>query len=463
MTVAAPSPAWEACREELSGLLGDRLALSAAMRDHHSRDESHHPAGLPDAVAFPTSTEEVAAIAAICHRHRVPMIPFGAGTGLEGGVHAHAGGLSIDTGRMDAVLAIHPEDMDATVQAGVRRLTLNALLRDTGLFFPVDPGEDASIGGMAATRASGTNAVSFGTMRENVLGLTAVLADGRIVKAGGRARKSASGYDLTRLFVGSEGTLGIITEVTVRLRPIPEPGVLAIATFETLADAVHAVTDALQMGVELGRVELIDDELVAVVRRHSSIDLDVKPTLIFEFHGEAERAAAAAAVVEEIVADNRGSGFRRAATAEARAALWSVRRDALPWARADRANSRFWPTDVAVPVGSLPECILETKADLATSKVPGYIVGHVGDGNFHCTFMVRPDDPDEIAEVARLNDRLVRRAIAAGGTCSGEHGIGTGKREFMVAEHGDAAVEAMRAIKAALDPENLLNPGKVLP
>lgn len=454
---------WNGCLGALRALLGERLEVSGAARDHHGHDESHHPAALPDAVAFPETTEDVAAIARICSAHRVPMIPFGAGTGLEGGVTAVAGGVSIDMGRMNKVLAIHREDMDAIVQAGTSRLTLNTFLRDTGLFFPVDPGVDASLGGMAATRASGTNAVSFGTMRENVLGLTVVLADGRILRTGGRSRKSASGYDLTRLFVGSEGTLGIITEVTLRLHPIPDADLVAVATFPTLSDAVKAVTDTMQAGIAIGRVELLDDDLMAVVRRHSDIDFEIAPTLIFEFHGEAEEASRTAEWVAAIVAENNGRNFRRATTPEERSRLWAIRHDALPWARQDRPGSRFWPTDVCVPISKLPECILGTKEDLAQSSAPGYIVGHVGDGNFHCTFTVDPDSAEELADVARLNDRLVRRAIACGGTCTGEHGIGVGKRDYLELEHGAEAVAVMETLKAALDPHGLLNPGKIFP
>lgn len=447
----------------LGRLLGDRLATTEAVRRHHAQDESHHGPALPDAVVFPRSTAEVAAIAAICHEYRIPMIPFGAGSGLEGAVQAIHGGISIDLGGMDAVLSINEADMDATVQAGLRRRTLNALLRDTGLFFPIDPGADASIGGMVATRASGTNAVRFGTMRENVLGLTVVLADGRIVKTGGRARKSSSGYDLTRLFVGSEGTLGIVTEATLRLHPIPETAAMAVCAFADLEDAVRTVGEIMRFGIPIGRVELLDDSLIEVVRRHSALDLLPAPTLFFEFQGSPALAAEIAAQVEEIAAAHGRIDFRWAHSPEERDRLWEARRLGTGWARSERPNSRPWPTDVCVPVSRLPAVILDTKADIAGSPVPAFLVGHVGDGNFHCVFLVDPDSAQDTAEVRRLNRRIVERALAAGGTCTGEHGIGLGKRDFLTAEHGAEAVAVMGAIKAALDPFHLLNPGKVLP
>lgn len=447
----------------LRELLGDRLSTSAAIRTHHGQDESHHPASLPDAVAFPESTDEVAAIARICHAHRIPMVPFGAGSGLEGAVVPTQGGVSIDLGRLDQVIAINAADMDATVQAGVRRKTLNALLRDTGLFFPIDPGADASIGGMVATRASGTNAVRFGTMRENVLGLTVVLADGRVIRTGGRARKSASGYDLTRLFVGSEGTLGIVTEVTLRLHPIPEIAGVAVASFPTLHDAVETASEVIQYGIQIGRVELLDEELIKAILRHSDLDLEPLPTLFFEFHGNEAVASAIVGAVAEIAASHGGSKFHWATAAEEREKLWEARRMGSRWAKAERPGSRSWPTDVCVPISALADCIAATKADLATTAVPAFILGHVGDGNFHCSFHVDPDSPQELEQVAILSRKLAERAIAAGGTCTGEHGIGIGKRDYLIAEHGDGAVEVMRSLKAALDPYFLLNPGTVLP
>jgi FAD/FMN-containing dehydrogenases len=391
------------------------------------------------------------------------MVPFGAGSGLEGGAVPAEGGVSIDLGRLDQVVAVNAADMDATVQAGVRRRTLNSLLRDTGLFFPVDPGADATIGGMVATRASGTNAVRFGTMRENVLGLTVVLADGRVIRTGGRARKSASGYDLTRLFVGSEGTLGIVTEVTLRLHPIPEVAAVAVCSFPTLHQAVRTSSEVIQYGIPIGRVELLDDALIEAVLRHTSLDLVPQPTLFFEFHGGETLAGDIAGQVAEIVAAHGGSRFHWATAPEERERLWEARRDGARWAKQERPGARTWPTDVCVPISALADCIAATKADIASTSVPAYILGHVGDGNFHCAFHVDPDDPAELAEVEALSHRLAERAIAAGGTCTGEHGIGIGKRGYLAAEHGDGAVEVMRAIKAALDPFSLLNPGTVLP
>jgi len=449
--------------DELRALLGERFSTAQAVRDHHARDESHHAAAVPDAVAFPASTEEVSAVARICHAHRVPMIPFGAGSGLEGAVQAIHGGVSIDLSRMDAVLAVNAADMDATVQAGVRRRALNAHLRDTGLFFPVDPGADASIGGMSATRASGTNAVRFGTMRENVMGLTVVLADGEIIKTGGRARKSSAGYDLTRLFVGSEGTLGIITEVTLRLHPIPESTAVVVASFPSLEAAVGSVVATLQMGLPIGRVELLDEPLVAVIGRHTNLGLPVNPTLFFEFQGSPAAIAETSGLVREITDDHGALQFRWAEDADVREKLWDARRLALGWAKSERPGSRSWPGDVCVPISALPEVLLETRRDLDTTAIPSFIVGHVGDGNFHCVFMLDPEDPAEEAAVAELNSRMVHRALKAGGTSTGEHGVGLGKRAYLEAEHGAPAVAAMRALKTTFDPYSLLNPGKILP
>lgn len=447
----------------LAALLGERFSTAQAVRAHHAQDESHHHPHLPDAVAFPETTEEVAAIARLCHEHRVPLVPFGAGSGLEGGAVPVAGGVSVDLSRMDQVLRVSAADMDVTVQAGVRRRALNSHLRDTGLFFPIDPGADASIGGMVSTRASGTNAVRFGTMRENVLGLTVVLADGRVVRTGGRARKSSAGYDLTRLFVGAEGTLGIVTEATLRLHPIPEVAAVAVCGFGDLTSAVATASEIIQYGIPIGRVELLDDEVIKVVRRNSDLDLAPRPTLFFEFHGDRIVADSVAAQVAEIAASHGGTGFRWTSDAAERDRLWAARRDGTRWARQERPGSRSWPTDVCVPISALADCIAATKADVATSPAPAYILGHVGDGNFHCVFMVDPNDTGELAEVERLSHRLAERAIAAAGTCTGEHGVGIGKRGFLAAEHGDVAVEVMRAIKATLDPHHLLNPGKVLP
>jgi len=447
---------------ELSTLLGERLSTSAAVREQHGHDESYHETHAPDAVAFATSTEEVAEIVKICARYRRPIIPFGTGTSLEGHVAALRGGISIDLTRMNEILAVSPEDMDCRLQPGVTRKQLNRHLHNTGLFFPIDPGADASLGGMTATRASGTNAVRYGTMRENVLGLTVVLADGRVIRTGGRARKSAAGYDLTRLFVGSEGTLGVITEIGLRLHGIPEAISAAVCGFATLAGAVDTVIMTIQCGIPVARIELLDEVQMDAVNRHSNLDYPVRPTLFFEFHGSEAAVAEQVERVGEIAADNGGGDFRWATRPEDRSTLWQARHDAYYAAIALRSGAKGWPTDVCVPISRLADCILETKADVERSGLLAPIVGHVGDGNFHLTFVIDPDDADEMARAAALNERMVMRALAMGGTCTGEHGIGIGKMKFLQAEHGEA-VAVMRQIKQALDPENLMNPGKILP
>jgi D-lactate dehydrogenase (cytochrome) len=448
--------------EELRNLLGDRLSTAGAVREHHGKDESYHPNHPPDAVAFVRSTEEVAAVVRACARRGVPVIPFGTGTSLEGGVAALRGGVCIDLSGMDRILRVGAEDLDVTVEAGVTRKRLNEHLRDTGLFFPIDPGADASLGGMTATRASGTNAVRYGTMRDNVLGLTVVLADGRIIHTGGRARKSSAGYDLTRLFVGSEGTLGVITEVTLRLYGIPEAVSAAVCPFETIRGAVDTVIATIQSGIPVARIELMDEVQMGAVVRHSKLDYPAVPTLFFEFHGTESGVVEQAETVAAIAADNGGAGFHWATRPEDRSRLWQARHDAYYAALALRPGCGGWATDVCVPISRLADCILETKADLGQSRLLAPLVGHVGDGNFHLVFLVKPDDPEEMAEAAHLNERMVLRAITMGGTCTGEHGVGYGKIPFLAVEHGDA-VDVMRAIKQALDPQNIMNPGKVVP
>ncbi len=445
----------------LRQLLGERLSHSAAVRAQHGKDESYHPAHAPDAVAFPQTTEEVAAIVKLCAAHRAPVIAFGAGTSLEGQVAALAGGVSVDMTQMNRILRVNAEDLDATVEAGVTRKQLNEHLRDTGLFFPIDPGANASLGGMAATRASGTNAVRYGTMRENVLSLNVVLADGRVIRTARRARKSAAGYDLTRLFVGSEGTLGIITELTVRLYGIPDAISAAVCAFPTLEAAVDSVILTIQSGVPVARIELLDESQMAAINRYSKLDHKIAPTLFFEFHGTPAGVAEQSETVKAIAAEHGGDDFRWATTAEARSKLWQARHDAYYAALAMRPGSKGWATDVCVPISRLAECIGETKQDLARSSIPSALVGHVGDGNFHLVFMIDPDRPQEIAEASRLNDRMVARALAMEGTCTGEHGVGYGKMEFLIAEHGEA-VSVMRTIKNALDPDGIINPGKIV-
>jgi D-lactate dehydrogenase (cytochrome) len=446
---------------ELRQLLGDRLSTSAAVCAQHGKDESYHAPHAPDAVAFARSTEEVVAIVKACSNYKTPVIAFGTGTSLEGHVAALAGGVCIDLTQMNRILRINAEDLDAVVEAGVTRKQLNEHLRDTGLFFPIDPGADASLGGMAATRASGTNAVRYGTMRENVLALTVVLADGRVIRTARRARKSAAGYDLTRLFIGSEGTLGIITDVTVRLYGIPEAISAAVCDFPTIEDAVNTVILTIQNGIPVARIELLDEAQMAAINSYSKLNHKVAPTLFFEFHGTKAGVAEQAETVKAIAGEYGGNDFRWATTPEERSKLWQARHDAYYAALALRPGSKGWATDVCVPISRLAECISETKRDLADSPIPSALVGHVGDGNFHLVFMIDPQRPDEIAEAGRLNDRMVARALAMEGTSTGEHGVGYGKMDFLVSEHGEA-VDVMRAIKKALDPDNIMNPGKIV-
>ena len=445
----------------LRKLLGDRLSTSPAVCAHHGKDESYHAPHAPDAVAFAHSTEEVAAIVKLCADHKTPVIAFGAGTSLEGQVAALAGGVCIDMSQMNRILRVNAADLDASVEAGVTRKQLNEHLRDTGLFFPIDPGADASLGGMAATRASGTNAVRYGTMRENVLALTVVLADGRVIRTARRARKSAAGYDLTRLFVGSEGTLGIITEVTLRLYGIPEAISAAVCAFPNIEGAVDTVILTIQNGVPVARIELLDECQMAAINKYSKLDHKVAPTLFFEFHGSPAGVAEQAETVKAIASEHGGDDFHWATTSEERSKLWQARHDAYYAALALRPGSKGWATDVCVPISRLAECITETKRDLAQSPLPYALVGHVGDGNFHLVFMIDPNRPEEVAEASRLNDRMVARALAMEGTSTGEHGVGYGKMDFLIAEHGEA-VSVMRTIKKALDPDGILNPGKIV-
>src|SRR5438105_7754339 len=445
----------------LRELLGDRLSTAAAICAQHGKDESYHAPYSPDAVAFAHTTEEVSTIVKLCAEYKTPVIAFGTGTSLEGHVAALAGGVCIDMSQMNRILCVNAEDLDASVQAGVTRKQLNEYLRDTGLFFPIDPGADASLGGMAATRASGTNAVRYGTMRENVLSLTVVLADGRVIRTAQRARKSAAGYDLTRLFVGSEGTLGIITEVTVRLYGIPEAISAAVCAFPTIDDAVNAVILTIQSGVPVARIELLDEAQIDAINKYSKLDHRVAPTLFFEFHGTEAGVAEQVRMVKDIAAEHGGESFRWATTQEERSKLWQARHDAYYAALALRPGSKGWPTDVCVPISRLAECIAETKQDLAQSTIPSALAGHVGDGNFHLIFMIDPEKPEEIAEASPLNDQMVARAWAMDGTCTGEHGIGYGKMDFLLAEHGPA-VDVMRNIKQALDPDGIMNPGKIV-
>jgi D-lactate dehydrogenase (cytochrome) len=447
---------------ELKALLGSRATDAAAIREHHSHGESYHAPAAPDIVCFPSTPEEVVEIVRISARHQVPIVPFGAGTSLEGHVHALRGGICIDCRDLNRVLRISVEDLDATVEAGVTRLQLNKALRNTGLMFPIDPGADATLGGMTATRASGTTAVRYGTMRENVLGLTAVLADGRLVRMGTRARKSAAGYDLTRLFVGSEGTLGVITDVTVRLHPVPEAVAAAVCAFDSIKGAVDTVIATIQLGVPVARIELVDEVLMDAVNRHSKTSYAVAPTLMFEFHGDSDRyVSEQAAAVETIASERGGRGFEWATRLEDRERLWHARHNVHFASLALRPGCRAWATDVCVPISRLSDCILETKREHANLPFPVCLVGHAGDGNFHVIYLLDPSSEEELSLARRLNDRIVARALTMGGTCTGEHGVGYGKMKFLEAEHGEG-LEVMRAIKRALDPENRMNPGKVV-
>jgi D-lactate dehydrogenase (cytochrome) len=433
---------------------------SGAMLAQHGRSEAHFGPSPPDAVLFAQNTQDVVDLVRLCTAHDVPIVPFGAGTSIEGNALPIHGGVSVNMSEMNAVLAVHAEDFDCTVQAGCRREELNLHLRDMGLFFPIEPGANATIGGMASTRASGTNAVRYGTMREAVLSLTVVTPDGKVIKTGSRARKSAAGYDLTRLFVGADGTLGIITEVTLRLHPIPEQISAAVCGFATLQGAVDTVVQSIQSGVPLARVELLDVMQIRAVNRWSKLDLPETTTLFFEFHGSPAGVAEQVATVEALAAENGGGDFAWSTLPEERARLWKARHEAY-WAAVNlRPNAVGWSTDVCVPISRLPACILETQADLATCSVPATIVGHVGDGNFHVIFSIDPTAPEELAEVAAVNARIVERALAMDGTCTGEHGIGLGKQDWLVAELGDA-VDIMRTLKRTLDPKNLFNPGKI--
>ncbi len=445
---------------ELRVLLGERFSTAAAVCDQHGHDESYHPTAAPDGVAFARSTDEVAAIVSACARHRTPVVAFGTGTSLEGHVAALEGGICIDLSGMDQVVEVNPEDLDCRVEAGVRRKQLNEYLRDTGLFFPIDPGADASLGGMTATRASGTNAVRYGTMRENVLGLTVVLADGRVVHTGGRARKSAAGYDLTRMLVGSEGTLGVITEIRLRLYGIPEAMSAAVCSFASLEGAVQTVMATIQCGIPVARIELLDEVQMEATNRYANLDYPVQPTLFFEFHGSQRGVAEQAETVGEIASDNGGSGFQWATRGEDRSRLWQARHDAYYAAMALRPGCRGWPTDVCVPISNLAECVMETRRDVDGEGLTAPIVGHVGDGNFHVCFIVDPADAAEMERAQGVNQRMISRALAMGGTCTGEHGIGYGKIGYLRAEHGEA-VDVMRQVKQALDPQGILNPGKI--
>ena len=449
-----------ACIDDLRGWLGERLSTAPAVRDQHGRDTTFHPVMPPDAVAFPQTVVEVQRIVATCAARRVPLVAFGTGTSCEGHIAALRGGISLDTRGLDRIREVRAADMDATVEAGVTRKSLNAHLHGTGLQFPVDPGADASIGGMVSTRASGTNAMRYGTMRENVMALEVVLPDGELIRTGTRARKSAAGYDLTRLFVGAEGTLGIVTAATVRLHALPEHVAAATCAFGTLRAAVDTVIETLQAGVQLGRVELLDALQVEAVNRYTRLGMAVAPTLFFEFHGSEPEVAHQVKVVREIAASHGGQDFAWAHRPEDRSRLWQARHD-IWWANKGlRPGAEGLPTDVCVPISELADQIEAAQQDVRAEGLIAPICGHVGDGNFHLCFMVDPSDAAEIARVKAAYARMIRRALAVGGTCTGEHGIGHGKVEFLREEAG-GGLRVMQALRAALDPLGILNPGKV--
>ena len=450
----------DAAITSLNKLLGDRLSTAPLVREQHGKDASYHPCLPPNAVAFPQSTEEVSEIVKICAQQKVPIIPFGSGTGMEGNVAALRGGVCIDISQMNRILQVSKSDLDATVQAGVTHEQLNEHLLGTGLFFSVDPGANSTIAGMAATRASGTNSVRYGTMRENVLSLTVVIPDGRIIRTARRARKSAAGYDLTRLFVGSEGTLGVITEVAVRLFGIPEAVSSAVGSFPSVEAAVTTVIKAIQAGVLVARIELANAAQMDAINKYSKLDLAVAPTLWLEFHGTQAGVEEQAKIVQKMASDHGGADFLWTVNPEDRLKLWRARHDVVYADKALRPGAQIWATDVCVPISRLAECITETEKDIAASFLPAPIVGHVGEGNFHLCIVLDPNDPKEMAEAERLNQRLVHRALSLDGTCTGEHGIGSGKIDFLIAEHGEA-VSVMRAIKTAIDPDNIMNPGKI--
>jgi D-lactate dehydrogenase (cytochrome) len=452
-----------AALRELADLLGERLSTNPTVRQQHGRGEAYHAEMPPDAVAFVRSTAEVSALLAISARHALPVIPFGAGTSLEGHVAAVRGGVCVDLTGMDRILEVNTADLDCRVEAGVTRTRLNVELRDTGLFFPIDPGADATLGGMAATRASGTNAVRYGTMRDNVLGLSVVLADGTVLRTGSRARKSSAGYDLTRLFIGAEGTLGIITELQLRLYGQPEAVAVAVCAFATVAAAVDTVIATIQSGIPVARVELLDAVQMRACIAHAGLEgHSAVPTLFFELHGAPAGVEEQAAAVVGLARDHDATQVHRASTPEERSRLWQARHDAYYAALALRPGAAAWATDVCVPISRLAECVVATSDEIAASGLLAPIVGHVGDGNFHCLFLLDPNAPDEWRTARELNERMVQRALAVGGTCSGEHGVGLGKIASVAKEVGADGLAVIRKIKLALDPAGLLNPGKIL-
>ncbi|HSJ94240.1 MAG TPA: FAD-linked oxidase C-terminal domain-containing protein [Gaiellaceae bacterium] len=450
--------------DDLVAALGaEHVSTAEVVRAQHAIGESYHRGGLPDVVVYPGSTDEVVAVVDACRAHGTPIVPFGAGTSLEGQVVPLHAGVSLDTTRMNRILRLDVADLDVEVEAGVTRKQLDARLRPEGVFFPVDPGADATIGGMVATGASGTTTVRYGAMRDNVLSLTVVTADGRVVRTRSRARKSSAGYDLTRLFVGSEGTLGVITRATLRVYATPEAISSAVCSFRSLDDAVSCVIQAIQLGVPVARIELLDDVQMDAVNRRSGLSYPLAPTLFLEFHGSAAGVAEQAEEVAALAREVGAGDFSWATSEDERRRLWEARHQAYEASLALRPGSKGYITDVCVPISVLAECVTETRAEIDAAGLVAPIVGHVGDGNFHVCFLVDPDDPDELTLVRGLAERLAERAIALGGTCTGEHGVGYGKSGLLPLEHGEEGVELMRRVKAAFDPDGIMNPGKVLP
>jgi D-lactate dehydrogenase (cytochrome) len=449
------------CIEKLSAELGTRVSTASAVRNQHGRDYSRLPSADPDAVVFAESEEDVCRVLAICNESNVPVIAHGASSSLEGHTLAIRGGVAVNVSRMDKILAVGAEDFDVTVQPGVTRKQLNRHLRDTGLFFPIDPGADATIGGMAATRASGTNAVRYGTMRENVIASHFALADGTVIKTGSRARKSSTGYDLTRLFVGSEGTLGIFTELTLRLYPIPDYICAMACPFESVAGAIDTVVEAMQCGLQIGRVEFMDALAIQMANRHSGLALDVAPTLFVEFSGASQIVEDEAQLFGQIASSHGAIRTEWSQDADVRNRLWQARHESLHATSTWKPGAEVWRTDVCVPISKLAESICDAIADIEGSSIEGKILGHVGDGNYHVAYLVDPDTPTQQMEAAQLTERLNRRAVSAGGTVSGEQGVGIAKLHYLLDEHGSAALDAMHRIKLALDPRSIMNPGKI--
>ncbi|WP_326534365.1 FAD-binding oxidoreductase [Pseudorhodoferax sp.] len=453
-----PAPMLQALQQHF----GDRCSTATAVREQHGRDESTYPITPPEVVVFCESTDDVVVVLKLADEHAVPVIPFGVGSSLEGHTLAVQGGVCIDLARMNQVVRLNPEDLTVTVQAGVTREQVNREIRDSGLFFPIDPGANASIGGMSATRASGTNAVRYGTMRENVLGLTVVTAGGEVIRTGTRAKKSAAGYDLTRLFIGSEGTLGVMTEITLKLYPLPEAVSAAICQFPSIDAAVRTTIQIIQMGVPIARCELLDANAVRAVNTHSHLSLQEAPMLLMEFHGSEAGVKEQAETVQDIAREFGGTDFQWATTPEERTKLWTARHKAYFAALQTRPGCRCQSTDTCVPISHLAESINESIAEAETAGIPYWIVGHVGDGNFHLSYLLDPNDPAEAAAVERLSTLMVERALRLEGTCTGEHGIGLHKMPYLVEEAGAGAVDLMKNIKRALDPKNIMNPGKVV-